>query len=229
VDNRLTIDLINRLALSLGDEMGIVHGGGPGLMKEANDLARRHNIMSVGIAIELEGENQASLTTCDGLIKYNEGQRLSRQDHLQKLSNLPVINTGGYGSAEELSITITSMKIHENPLAPIILLDRDNLWENARKQTQKIADKQYGPAFTPRLVKSCKNAAQAETHLINFLSDPDLWYQKNKIPVQSVEKARSKSIRIRRAFLSIDNMEVFSSPSPRLSSIAGDQYDKESE
>jgi uncharacterized protein YggU (UPF0235/DUF167 family) len=78
-------------------------------------------------------------------------------------------------------------------------------------------------------VKSCKNAAQAETHLINFLSDPDLWYQKNKIPVQSVEKARRKSIRIRRAFLSIDNMEVFSSPSPRLSSIAGDQYDKESE
>ena len=215
-DNRLTIDLINRLALRLGDEMGIVHGGGPGLMKEANDLARRHNIMSVGIAIELEGENQASLTTCDGLIKYNEGLRLSRQDHLQKLSNLPVINTGGYGSAEELSITITSMKIHENPLAPIILLDPDNLWEDARKQTQKIADKQYGPAFTPHLVKSCKNADQAETHVIEFLSDPDRWYKKNKIPVQSVEKARSKSARIRQSFLHLDNVEVFSNPSPRL-------------
>ena len=127
-DNRLTMDLINRLAIRLGDEMGIVHGGGPGLMKEANDLARQHNIMSVGIAIDLEGENQASLTTCDGLIKYKEGLRLARQDHLQKLSNLPIINTGGYGSAEELAITITSMKIHENPLAPIILLDPDNLW-----------------------------------------------------------------------------------------------------
>nr|WP_321396458.1 LOG family protein [uncultured Desulfobacter sp.] len=217
-DNRLTIDLINRLALRLGDEMGIVHGGGPGLMKEANDLARRHNIMSVGIAIDLEGENQASLTTCDGLIKYNEGLRLSRQDHLQKLSNLPVINTGGYGSAEELSITITSMKIHENPLAPIILLDPDNLWEDARKQTQKIADKQYGPAFTPHLVKSCKNADQAETHVIEFLSDPDRWYKKNKIPVPSVEKARIKSARIRHSFLHMENVEVFSTPSPRLSS-----------
>ncbi len=222
-DNRLTIDLINRLALRLGDEMGIVHGGGPGLMKEANDLARRHNIMSVGIAIELEGEEQTSLTTCDGLIKYNEGLRLARQDHLQKLSNLPVINTGGYGSAEELSITITSMKLHENPLTPIILLDPDNLWENARKQIQKIADKHYGPGFTPHLVKSCKNAAQAETHLIKFLSDPDLWYTKNKIPAQSVEKARSKAVRIRRSFLHIKNMEVFSSPSPRLSSIPGQQ------
>ncbi|WP_320040198.1 LOG family protein [uncultured Desulfobacter sp.] len=220
-DNRLTIDLINRLALRLGDEMGIVHGGGPGLMKEANDLARRHNIMSVGIAIELEGENQASLTTCDGLIKYNEGLRLARQDHLQKLSNLPVINTGGYGSAEELSITITSMKIHENPLAPIILLDPDNLWEDARKQTQKIADKRYGPAFTPHLVKSCKNADQAETHLIEFLSDPDSWYEKNNIPAQSVEKARIKAARIRQSFLFIDNMEVFCRPIPRLSPVQG--------
>jgi predicted Rossmann-fold nucleotide-binding protein len=220
-DNRLTIDLINRLALRLGDEMGIVHGGGPGLMKEANDLARRHNIMSVGIAIELEGENQASLTTCDGLIKYNEGLRLARQDHLQKLSNLPVINTGGYGSAEELSITITSMKIHENPLAPIILLDPDNLWEDARKQTQKIADKQYGPAFTPHLVKSCKNADQAETQVIKFLSDPDRWYEKNKIPTQSVGKARIKAARIRRSFLHMENVEVFSNPSPRLSSMSG--------
>ncbi len=217
-DNQLTIDFINRLALRLGDEMGIVHGGGPGLMKEANDLARQHNIMSIGIAIALEGENQASLTTCDGLIKYNEGLRLARQDHLQKLSNLPVINTGGYGSAEELSITITSMKIHENPLAPIILLDPDNLWENARKQTQIIADKKYGPRFTPCLVKSCADAAQAEAHVIEFLTDPDLWYQKNTIPAEDVEKARTKSARIRKTFLCIDDVEVFRRPSPRLAS-----------
>ena len=45
--------------------------------------------LAPSVAIDLEGENQASLTTCDGLIKYNEGLRLARQDHLQKLSNLP--------------------------------------------------------------------------------------------------------------------------------------------
>ncbi|WDP92564.1 MAG: LOG family protein [Desulfobacter sp.] len=216
-DNKLTMDLINRLAIRLGDEMGIVHGGGPGLMKEANDLARQHNIMSVGIAIELEGENQASLTTCDGLIKYEEGLRLARQDHLQKLSNLPVINTGGYGSAEELSITITSMKIHENPLAPIILLDPDNLWENARKQTREIAKRKYGPAFTPHLVKSCKNAGEAEKELIGFLAAPDKWYRANKIPAESVEKARVKAARIRCRFLQQRKVDVFDRPNPRLS------------
>lgn len=215
-DNQLTIDLINRLAIGLGDEMGIVHGGGPGLMKEANDLARQHNIMSVGIAIDLEGEHQASLTTCDGLIKYREGLRLARQDHLQKLSNLPIINTGGYGSAEELAITITSMKIHENPLAPIILLDPDNLWENARKQTQEIADRKYGPAFAPCLVKSCKTAAQAEQEVVRFLGNPDDWYLKNKIPGENVEKARVKATRIRKAFLHQDEVEVFSQPNYRL-------------
>jgi len=215
-DNKLTMDLINRLAISLGDEMGIVHGGGPGLMKEANDLARQHNIMSVGIAIELEGENQASLTTCDGLIKYDEGLRLARQDHLQKLSNLPIINTGGYGSAEELSITITSMKIHENPLAPIILLDPDNLWEHAGKQTREIAARKYGPAFTPHLVKSCKDAGEAGQEILGFLADPDLWYKINKIPEESVKKARVKAARIRKGFLKQSSVEVFGTPNAKL-------------
>jgi predicted Rossmann-fold nucleotide-binding protein len=215
-DNQLTMDLINRLAMRLGDEMGIVHGGGPGLMKEANDLARQHNIMSVGIAIELEGENQESLTTCDGLIKYKEGLRLARQDHLQKLSNLPIVNTGGYGSAEELAITITSMKIHENPLAPIILLDPDNLWEYTRKQTREIAKRKYGPAFTPNLVKSCSSAQEAEQELLRFLSQPDDWYLENKIPGKSTEKARVKASRIRQAFLRQAHVEVFQWGNPRL-------------
>jgi predicted Rossmann-fold nucleotide-binding protein len=215
-DNRLTIDLVNCLAPKLGYEMGIVHGGGPGLMKEANDLARQHNIMSVGIAIDLEGENQASLTTCDGLIKYNEGLRLARQDHLQKLSNLPVVNTGGYGSAEELAITITSMKLHENPLAPIILLDPDNLWDHAGKQTLKIAEKKYGPAFMPRLIHSCNTAQDAAAILLGFLENPDLWYKKRKIPSENVEKARVKSVRIRQAALGQTLVETFARPNFRL-------------
>ncbi len=215
-DNQLTIDLINKLALKFGPEMGIVHGGGPGLMKEANDLARQHNIMSVGIAIDLEGERQSSLTTCDGLIKYREGLRLARQDHLQKLSNLPIINTGGYGSSEELSITITSMKIHENPLAPIILLDPDNLWNHAQKQTVEIAERKFGPLFIPNLVKPCRNADAAVRQLLAFCCDPDVWYRNNNIPKDSVETARSKSRRIRSRALCQDYVEVFETANSRL-------------
>ncbi len=217
-DNRLTIDLLNRLAARLGDEMGIVHGGGPGLMKEANDLARKHNIMSVGVAIDLEGENQASLTTCDGLMKYKEGLRLPRQDHIQKLSNLPIINTGGYGTAEELAISITSMKLHENPLAPIVLLDPDNLWEDARNQTIKIAEKKYGPAFAPQLIHSCGTAVDAVQVVIQFLEDPDKWYAQKKIPMDAVEKTRIKSRRIRRETLWQNYIEVFDQPNYRLKS-----------
>ncbi len=216
-DNQLTIDLINRLALKFGSEMGIVHGGGPGLMKEANDLARQHNIMSVGIAIDLEGERQLSLTTCDGLIKYREGLRLARQDHLQKLSNLPIINTGGYGSAEELSITITSMKLHENPLAPVILLDPDNLWSHMQAQTIEIAEKKYGPLFIPSLVKPCRNADEAVLVLLEFCQDPNAWYLNNKIPEQNVQMARTKSRRIRTETLCQNFVEVFDKPNFRIS------------
>ena len=217
-DNRLTIDLLNLLASRLGDEMGIVHGGGPGLMKEANDLARKHNIMSVGVAIDLEGENQASLTTCDGLMKYKEGLRLPRQDHIQKLSNLPIINTGGYGTSEELAISITSMKLHENPLAPIVLLDPDNLWENARNQTIKIAERKYGPAFAPHLIHSCGTAVDALQVLIRFLEDPDKWYAHKNIAMDIVEKTRIKSRRIRQETLCQNYIEVFDQPNYRLKS-----------
>ncbi len=216
-DNRLTIDLINKLALKFGNEMGIVHGGGPGLMKEANDLARQHNIMSVGIAIDLEGEHQLSLTTCDGLIKYSEGLRLARQDHLQKLSNLPIVNTGGYGSAEELAITITSIKLHENPLVPIILLDPDNLWAHTQAQVVEIAKNGYGPGFIPNLVKPCRNGDDALLELLQFCMDPNGWYMKNKIPAGGVETARIKSSRIRKETLFQGYVEVFDTPNPRLS------------
>ncbi len=215
-DNQLTIDLINLLALRFGGEMGIVHGGGPGLMKEANDLAREHNIMSVGVAIDLEGEQQLSLTTCDGLIKYKEGLRLARQDHLQKLSNLPIINTGGYGSAEELSITLTSMKLHENPLTPVILLDPDNLWAHLHAQAIEIAKKNYGPLFIPNLIKPCRNAEEAGEELLQFCKDPNSWYQKNNIPESSIQTARTKSRRIRTETLFQDYVEVFENPNPSL-------------
>lgn len=215
-DNKLTINLINRLALTFGSEMGIVHGGGPGLMKEANDLARQHNIMSVGIAIDLEGEKQHSLTTCDGLIKYKEGLRLARQDHLQKLSNLPIINTGGYGSAEEFSITITSMKLHENPLTPVILLDPDNLWSHFQSQFIEIAKNKYGPSFIPNLIKPCKNADDAVQELHSFCKNPDAWYQENTIPQESVHRARIKSSRIRTGSFFQDYVEVFEKPNPKL-------------
>jgi len=216
-DNQLTIDLINKLALKFGGEMGIVHGGGPGLMKEANDLARQHNIMSVGVAIDLEGEHQLSLTTCDGLIKYQEGLRLARQDHLQKLSNLPIINTGGYGSAEELSITITSMKLHENPLAPVILLDPDNLWAHTQAQFTEIAENSYGPLFIPNLIKPCRNADDALLELLQFCMDPDAWYLKNNIPSGSIQTARTRSSRIRTETLYLNHVEVFDRPNSRLS------------
>ncbi|MCG8549913.1 MAG: LOG family protein, partial [Desulfobacterales bacterium] len=215
-DNRLTIDLLKSLAATFGNEMGIVHGGGPGLMKESNDIARQYNIMSIGAAIDLEGERQEPLTTCDGLIKYKEGLRLARQDHIQKLSNLPIVNTGGYGSAEELSISITSMKLHENPLTPLILLDPNKMWQSAQKQIIHIAQQHYGPQFTPNLVKSCRNAKEAIGELSQFLKDPDAWYKKNKIPMKSVALSREKSIRIRKELLRQKNIEVFDRPNPRL-------------
>jgi len=61
---------ISQLVEIFGKKMGIVHGGGPGLMNESNDLARKNNIMSLGIGIDLQDQAQEVLRTCDGFICY---------------------------------------------------------------------------------------------------------------------------------------------------------------
>ena len=151
----------------------------------------------------------------DGNLPMNT-LRLARQDHLQKLSNLPIVNTGGYGSAEELAITITSMKLHENPLAPLILLDPDSLWADTQEQILEIARSGYGPTFVPNLVKSCGNADDALSELLQFCIDPDKWYAANEIPLESVKRARVKSSRIRTESLYQENVEVFDRPNSKL-------------
>ena len=49
-----------------------------------------------------------------------------------------------------------------------------------------------------------------------FLSPLDDWYMKNKIPGESVEKARVKPSRIWKAFLCQENVEVLQWANPRL-------------
>ena len=52
--------------------------------------------------------------------------------------------------------------------------------------------------------------------MISFLADPDQWYKKNKIPKESVDRARTKAARIRQTFLYQEDVEVFGQANPRL-------------
>lgn len=208
-DNQLMMRFISQLVEIFGKKMGIVHGGGSGLMKESNDLARKNNIMSLGIGIDLKDQAQEVLRTCDGFICYRSGARLARQHHIEKMTNLPIINTGGYGTAEELAITVTSLKLHENPLAPVILLDPDEMWENAKKQFEKIAGNELGHEFIPRLFRTCRTAEEAVTELVSFTNDPSSWYMEHSIPIAIVKKAQQKARQLRYETLKLKNPEVF--------------------
>ncbi len=208
-DNRLMIHFISQLVEIFGAEMGIVHGGGPGLMKESNDLARKNNIMSLGIGIDLVDQAQEALRTCDGYICYRSGARHARQRHIEKLANIPIVNTGGYGTNEELAITITSLKLHENPLAPVILLDPEGMWENARQQFARIARADLGHEFIPRLIRTCRTAEEAVTELVGFTTDPASWYESHSIPTASVKMAQYKAREFSYEVLRLKNPEVF--------------------
>ena len=101
------------------------------------------------------------------------------------------------------------MKLHENPLTPVILLDPDNLWAHMQAQITEIAKNNYGPQFIPQLVKSCRNGDDALSELVQFCMDPNGWYQKNGIPENSVLTARVKSSRIRTETFFRSYVEVF--------------------
>jgi hypothetical protein len=116
-----------------------------------------------------------------------------------------------------LSITITSMKLHENPLTPIILLDPDNLWAHFQSQVTEIATNRYGPPFIPNLLKPCRSADAACRELLEFCKDPDAWYTKNSIPQDGVQTARTRSRRIRAEELCLNTIETFDTPNTRLS------------
>jgi hypothetical protein len=108
------------------------------------------------------------------------------------------------------------MKLHENPLTPIILLDPDNLWAHMQAQVTMIAENSYGPLFVPNLIKPCRNGDDALRELLQFCKDPNAWYRENKIPEKSVQTARVKSSRIRTETLWQHHVEVFDRPNARL-------------
>ena len=146
---------------------------------------------------------------------------MASQDQLLKLSNLPIINTGGYGSAEELAITITSMKILRLPSSFWI---HTTSGSTPASRPKKSPRGNTAPAFTPKLIKSCSSAREAEEELLVFLSPPDDCYMKKKIPGESAKMAWVKPSCILKAFSlpgKCGGASMGQSPTPGIGDIFG--------
>lgn len=217
-DRKEVEKFISKLAKKYGGAMGITNGGGAGIMELANTAALNYQKevedindapFSAAVSIDLSSVGQIMSPEADGSIGYTPGNRFPRQHYMDRLSNIAVINAGGFGTFEELTSTICSMKLVENSLAPIILINPDGKWDAAIDQIKTIIGNNMGPPFIENLVCNCKSYDEAYTVTESFLDDPNQWYEDHDIPMDKVELGR-KAQRVKSREIYIDDPEDFS-------------------
>jgi len=109
------------IARRLG-EMGfsIITGGGPGVMEAANKGALKARTTSVGLNIELPGEQVCNAYTTKSI---TFSHFFARKVMLVKYATAFIIMPGGSGTLDELTEVLTLMQTHKIKPFPVILFD----------------------------------------------------------------------------------------------------------
>ncbi len=130
---------VKKLAEILGTEgVDVVTGGGPGLMKAANEGHKlgtkkaRSKAHSIGIGVRLPW-NQKFNHGVQYKEKFNRFSK--RLDEFMLLSNAVVVSPGGLGTILELFYTWQLVQVHHICNIPIILMGKE--WEGLLKWVKK--------------------------------------------------------------------------------------------
>ncbi|CCD94416.1 hypothetical protein BRAO375_3550002 [Bradyrhizobium sp. ORS 375] len=105
------------------EHLGVMHGKGAGYMGLSDRLARKLSIASVGVGIDLEKIGEIPNFEADLALDFWSEERAYRQKIMDQLGLLKIFNIGGYGTLEEVAITLSSYKLLESFPAPVVLVD----------------------------------------------------------------------------------------------------------
>lgn len=121
--------LTHKVAYLLGEEgIDVLTGGGPGLMKAANQGVKEgknnsgSKSRSFGISIDL-GFREPKNEHLD--VKHHHRKFSSRLDDFMRLSNAIIVMPGGIGTALELFFSWQLLQVKHMSNRPIILLGRE--------------------------------------------------------------------------------------------------------
>ncbi len=135
-------------------ELALMHGKGRGFMGLADEVARKNDVLSIGVGIDVEFVGQTSNPNPELALDFTSQERAYRQKLMDHLGLFKIFNLGGYGTLEEAAITICSTKLQENMATPIIFVDESfdkrgawneagpvpqHLWENLVQQADVIS------------------------------------------------------------------------------------------
>lgn len=186
-------------------QIGIVQGGGPGVMEAAASAAALYNVFSVGVGIAPEEMQKININT-NAFLGYSSGSRLIRQQYMDALGHIPIINIGGFGTFEELTITLTSMKLYENQIAPIIIIgEKKGFWQNAMLQIEKIINHKLGKEFITRLIYPCNSYKKVAALIEQYIQSPENWCRDHDISAEDFQKSIIGNAKKRAAFGLITN------------------------
>ena len=114
------------IARRLGETgFSIVTGGGPGVMEAANKGALKAGATSVGLNIELPGEQACNAYTTKSI---TFGHFFVRKVMLVKYATAFIIIPGGLGTLDELTEVLTLMQTHKIKPFPVVLFNSE-YWE----------------------------------------------------------------------------------------------------
>ncbi len=197
-----------RMKKILGNRMGIIHGKGPGVMKQADEAAKKHKIVRMGVGIGVEKLGQAPNFEPEAIVDLIDRDRLSRQNPMDNINTFPIFNLGGGGTLEELAITLCSQKLGKNLPMPMVLVDPvgwddgEHIFTKFAQQVDVLVQKkkitkgqgEHGKAallagFNRNYIHLVDSLDEAADIYEDFLSDPIGYYERCEIPYAHLRNA----------------------------------------
>jgi predicted Rossmann-fold nucleotide-binding protein len=160
------------------ENLGVVHGNMAGIMGIADKMARNLGIMSLGVGLDLSSVGQEEVNMqADGFLILGGNERLYRQEKLDKFNTVSIFNVGGYGTLEELFITLCSQKLTSRLPGPNILISPNDLFDDAKKLTEKIANENLGQMWVSKTLELVDSYDRATEIVKGFWKDPGAYWR----------------------------------------------------
>lgn len=186
--------------------LAVTHGNGPGVMRMSDVLAREAGIMSLGVGIKVEGQEEGeNIWLPEGAVQFLNSERLYRQQLMDKLRMIAILNLGGYGTLEEAAISLCTTKLNSTIPAPAILVDPTGEYykpvvEQFRKASEEkelvidgekidIIDTPFGQPWVTNTVHIVRDYTEAYEIIDKFWKNPAEYWEEAGIPPKEVAKA----------------------------------------
>lgn len=135
--------LIDKLTGFIGDNVGVLTGGGGGVMRLAIDQAREKGALTGACFLELEA--QPPELGVDFFNTFQETARHNRQKWFEA-ADFCIFNVGGVGTLEEIGIEMCNLKLGIRPRVPYVFYNA-HFWKDLRSQLKEMIKDKRAPEW----------------------------------------------------------------------------------